>query len=538
MNEPEKSLQPSPWTYDLRATGNNGLCTAEDKCGPAYWGKIVPPVPTVINMCSQEHQSPVDIISSQAHVVRGVSPQTEDDKDTWHLMPSFGVVDGGCRDWTQYADDHTFEVSFSEEAPKPTCSNLNVEFPGGKKVFNLKQIHFHSPSEHAIDSVSAAGELHLVHKTQSGEVMVMAILLHTPTTADDDDDEPLKGGIGDGKTKGRSDSPFLNTFWQEATQRAKYMGLNVRNDDELATAAKDEWEVRAASSPINPYSLIKRKDNGQAPFYSYRGSLTTYPCTEDVHWLVFPEPAVISTRDLSILRKAETRHSMATIVDPVTKNNNRPTQPMNGRVVQYFPALEAVSVGGRGANNKAAEPVLRGIDLTDPSTILVIVPILLAVLLAAILLMRRSLQRKPLIPLVDMRRGVRGETGDATEGTPLWQANRSNQSSVALSVGLVEIGMPSHYGSISTPLTTPYTPQPNSTVPSSSSSSSSSSAVATSAASAAMQPQPLPATHGLSALFSSFVSSLRSTGNAPNPPPSAAQGRGEGSSRSSLTADR
>lgn len=57
-------------------------------------------------------------------------------------------------------------------------------------------------------------------------------------------------------------------------------------------------------------------------YYSFSGSLTTPPCTEGVRWLVMKQPMALSQSQLDAF-KAVMHHP-----------NNRPVQPLNGRLVQ------------------------------------------------------------------------------------------------------------------------------------------------------------------------------------------------------------
>jgi carbonic anhydrase len=54
--------------------------------------------------------------------------------------------------------------------------------------------------------------------------------------------------------------------------------------------------------------------------YRYDGSLTTPPCSEGVKWLVMTTPVQLSAAQIA---------AFTSIVEP----NNRPVQPLNGRVV-------------------------------------------------------------------------------------------------------------------------------------------------------------------------------------------------------------
>ena len=56
-------------------------------------------------------------------------------------------------------------------------------------------------------------------------------------------------------------------------------------------------------------------------YYAFTGSLTTPPCSEGVAWQVLNTPVEISKEQIVVFHK-------------IYKNNARPVQPLNGRVVQ------------------------------------------------------------------------------------------------------------------------------------------------------------------------------------------------------------
>lgn len=81
-------------------------------------------------------------------------------------------------------------------------------------------------------------------------------------------------------------------------------------------------------------------------YFSYTGSLTTPPCAEEVVWIDFHEPIDISDHQVSfiifytivnsdnIFRLLQLEQfRLLTANDDHLKNNFRPTQPLNDRVV-------------------------------------------------------------------------------------------------------------------------------------------------------------------------------------------------------------
>lgn len=139
-----------------------------------------------------------------------------------------------------FNNGHTVEFDFKED----NYIEINDE------KFHLKQMHFHTKSEHALDGMFYPGELHLVHVSKKGKLAVVGIFL----TIDDEDKSPFK-------------------FFEKIPEESK----------------------KGETTKIDISKFISKSN----PHFYYKGSLTTPPCTEDVNWVIFDRPIKVNQSDLS-----------------------------------------------------------------------------------------------------------------------------------------------------------------------------------------------------------------------------------------------
>ncbi len=141
--------------------------------------------------------------------------------------------------------------------------------------YELVQFHFHKPSEEKINGKAYDMVVHLVHQSKGGKLAVIAVLMEA------------------GK-----EQKLIRTLWTHLP-------------------LEQEKPVVREDVKIDPMQLIPPKPG----YYTFLGSLTTPPCTEGVLWLVMKTPIQVSKEQLA---------SFATVY----KNNARPVQATNGRVIK------------------------------------------------------------------------------------------------------------------------------------------------------------------------------------------------------------
>ncbi|NEX22993.1 carbonic anhydrase [Thiorhodococcus mannitoliphagus] len=151
--------------------------------------------------------------------------------------------------------------------------------PGSKfsldgHTYELKQYHFHAPSENLINGKSYPMEAHLVHADNDGNLAVIAVMFE----------------------EGKENQSIAQAWSKMPTQ----------------VGEKNALTPSVAAEGILP---LKRR------YYRFNGSLTTPPCSEGVLWLVMKDPVTVSKSQIE-----EFEHTMH-------HPNNRPVQAVNARAV-------------------------------------------------------------------------------------------------------------------------------------------------------------------------------------------------------------
>ena len=162
-----------------------------------------------------------------------------------------------------YNNGHTIQVN-ADEGSRIVYNGIS---------YDLLQFHFHHPSEHIVDGVPAAMEIHFVHRDpNSGNLAVVGVLL----------------------TEGEAPNEAYAAVF-----------------DHLPA---EVGESEAMGNTVGFATLLPERPL----FTTYNGSLTTPPCSEIVRWLVLDTPVTLSSEQIEAFAAI---HEM----------NARPVQPLNGR---------------------------------------------------------------------------------------------------------------------------------------------------------------------------------------------------------------
>ncbi|KAF5178336.1 Alpha carbonic anhydrase [Thalictrum thalictroides] len=220
--------------------------------GPKEWGKIHPEWKTCDN---GDMQSPIDVLNTRVEVMHNLGKLKRD------YQPSNATVKNR---------GHDIMVRWIGDA-----GSININ---GTK-YNLKQCHWHSPSEHTFNGSRHQLELHMVHESSDGKMAVVGITYK----------------------HGRPDS-FLEKIIPHIT--------------EVGTEERDIGVTNPGDIKV-----------GSRKYYRYIGSLTVPPCTEGIIWTIVKKVRTTSKEQVAALREA---------VHDNCETNSRPIQQKKGRKVMLY----------------------------------------------------------------------------------------------------------------------------------------------------------------------------------------------------------
>jgi len=233
--------------------------------GPDNWSALSPDFAT----CSAgKSQSPVNISGTQDVDLPGL--------DIKYTSDALNFANNGHAVQANYAAGSTLDDQYHAVAP----NRAHVGYARGSTVghldstYELKQFHFHSPSEHQLEGRNLPAEIHFVHADKNGHLAVVGVF------------------VAEGAAH-----PTISTLWQSLPSK--------------------EGQSNGLDEGISALDLLPASKD----YDYYQGSLTTPPCSEGVRWVVMNEPITMSGDQIAALKKA------------IGFDNNRPVQPLNGRAI-------------------------------------------------------------------------------------------------------------------------------------------------------------------------------------------------------------
>lgn len=241
----KKSLKPA----DKKTKGHdahNGHWSYEGPTGPLFWSELSKDYGT----CNQgKFQSPIHITTTDSIEL-----------DLEPIVFNYGQLAGNIIN-----NGHTIQVNIEGEN--------TIEMRG--QTYKLLQFHFHHPAEERIDNHTFPMVMHMVHKSESGQLAVIGVMI-----------EP---GV---------DNPVVNHLWS----RLPFL----------------EAQTNPLGANLFDLNSLLPEQRG---YYTFTGSLTTPPCSENVLWVIMQKPISLSEGQIKTFSR-------------LYPHNARPLQATNKRLIQ------------------------------------------------------------------------------------------------------------------------------------------------------------------------------------------------------------
>uniref|UniRef100_A0A1I8PHE6 carbonic anhydrase n=1 Tax=Stomoxys calcitrans TaxID=35570 RepID=A0A1I8PHE6_STOCA len=245
--------------------------------GPDHWSEHY-------NQCAGKHQSPIAI--NDLDVI-----------DRFYLDIIYEHFDKKPINATITNNGHTVQVNLEYEDHAPYISQGPLE---GKGKYEFQQLHFHwgednsVGSEDRINNVTFPMELHIVFRNTKYNDFAEASL--------------------------RDDGVAVMAFFYEISE-------DIDRDYDTFTSHLSNIIEPKSKTRVEPITLFGLMPEDIRKYYTYIGSLTTPPCSEDVIWMDFSNPISVSSSLLDRFR------ALKTFDGSPLSHNFRPVQPLNNRKV-------------------------------------------------------------------------------------------------------------------------------------------------------------------------------------------------------------
>lgn len=212
---------------------------------------------------------------------------------------------------------HTVQIDFGGEG----ASSQNLTFPDplkisfsdhqGQRQYKFSSAHFHwdvsdkSGSEHCISSRCSAMELHFVHYMANFSSVQQAL------ASNDESALAVLGVLIDASS----------------SRNCSNLAPIVDNLDTVEDADEDGTNWVIVNEALDLSKIISEAGS---MLYSYKGSLTTPTCDEQVNWYVMGKSAKVSKQETQAFRSMIRDGG-----DAILENNHRPLQNTNKRKILF-----------------------------------------------------------------------------------------------------------------------------------------------------------------------------------------------------------
>ncbi|XP_023421389.1 carbonic anhydrase 6 [Cavia porcellus] len=256
----------SEWTY------------SEGQLDEEHWALHYP-------ACGGTRQSPINLQRRKVHFNPALTP-----------LELMGYEEGQAGQFPMTNNGHTVQITLPE--------SMRLAGPEGTEHVAV-QMHFHwggdsfevSGSEHTVDGVRRVMEIHVVHYNSKYESYDIA--------------------------KDAPDGLAVLAAFVEMEEDAE----NTYYSSFISHLANIKYPGQ--STMISGLPVLDMLPENHFEYYTYHGSLTTPPCTENVRWFVLQDSVKLSRAQVWKIENSLLTHDNKTL-----HNGYRSVQPLHDRVVE------------------------------------------------------------------------------------------------------------------------------------------------------------------------------------------------------------
>jgi len=194
-----------------------------------------------------------------------------------------------------------YKTAAAEKTSEKFAARLNLEGGGevlrSKKIYYLRYLTFHHPSEHKISGKESSFEIEIFHKSEDEQWLVVSLFVELGKK--NNHFEPLISTL-----EATIDSTELEKHRANRVNQLLFDEFSVDfSGSETASQSDQDSKEKNKNPELNLQKVFSNFNFTSELAFFYEGSLTTPPCTEGIKRYIFKNPIQLSKNQFNRLIK-------------------------------------------------------------------------------------------------------------------------------------------------------------------------------------------------------------------------------------------